>query len=164
MSVPQPPERQARGDTRSALLSRTREELDRIVQAKRQGNAEKIGARVGRVLTKTRMGKFVLWSVEDGRLEWRFDAEKIVAEKRFDGCYIICGNVPVERMAKQALVASYKSLALVENAFRNLKTVQLEMRPVYHKTDDRIRAHVFLCVLAYYLQWHVNQRLAPPFC
>ena len=66
-------------------------------------------------------------------------------------------------MAKQALVASYKSLALVENAFRNLKTVQLEMRPVYHKTDDRIRAHVFLCVLAYYVQWHVNQRLAPLF-
>ena len=78
------------------------------------------------------------------------DEEKIAAEKRFDGCYIICGTVPTERMAKQALVASYKSLALVENALRNLKTVQLEMRPVYHKTDDRIRAHVF-------------QRLAPLF-
>jgi len=151
------------GDTRTALLSRTREELDRVAQAKRPGDAEKIGARVGRLLAKTKMGKFVIWNVKDGRLEWHFDEDKIAAEKRFDGCYIICANVPTERMAKQALVASYKSLSLVENAFRNLKTVQLEMRPVYHKTDDRIRAHVFLCVLAYYVQWHVNQRLAPLF-
>ena len=158
-----PQSAQREGDTRSALLTRTRDELDRIAQVKRQGDAEKIGARVGRLLAKTKMGKFVIWRVEDGRLQWCFDEEKIAAEKRFDGCYIICGNVPAERMAKQALVASYKSLALVENAFRNLKTVQLEMRPVYHKTDDRIRAHVFLCVLAYYLQWHVNQRLAPLF-
>jgi hypothetical protein len=158
-----PQSAQREGDTRSALLSRTREEMDRVAKAKRQGDAEKIGARVGRLLAKTRMGKFVIWSVKDGRLQWCFDEEKIAAEKRFDGCYIICGTVPAERMAKQALVASYKSLALVENAFRNLKTVQLEMRPVYHKTDDRIRAHVFLCVLAYYVQWHVNQRLAPFF-
>jgi transposase len=135
-----PQSAQREGDTRSALLSRTREEMDRVAKAKRQGDAEKIGARVGRLMAKTRMGKFVIWSVKDGRLQWCFDEEKIAAEKRFDGCYIICGTVPAERMAKQALVASYKSLALVENAFRNLKTVQLEIRPVYHKTDDRIRA------------------------
>ncbi|MBK7423026.1 MAG: IS1634 family transposase [Propionivibrio sp.] len=158
-----PQSAQREGETRSALLRRTREELDRVAQAKRPGDAEKIGARVGRLLAKTRMGKFVVWSVESGHLEWRFDEEKIAAEKCFDGCYIICGNVPAERMSKRELVASYKSLALVEDAFRNLKTVQLEIRPVYHKTDDRIRAHVFLCVLAYYLQWHMNQRLAPLF-
>ena len=158
-----PQSAQRETDTRTALLSRTREELDRISQAKRIGDAEKIGARVGRLLAKTKMGKFVVWSVQDGRLEWRFDEEKIADEKLFDGCYIICSNVPAERMSKQELVASYKSLALVENAFRNLKTVQLEVRPVYHKTDDRIRAHVFMCVLAYYLQWHVNQRLASLF-
>ena len=152
-----PQSAQREGETRSALLSRTREELDRVAQAKRPVDAEKIGARVGRLLAKTRMGKFVVWSVESGHLEWRFDEEKIAAEKCFDGCYIICGNVPAERMSKRELVASYKSLALVEDAFRNLKTVQLEIRPVYHKTDDRIRAHVFLCVLAYYLQWHMNR-------
>jgi transposase len=150
-------------DTRAALLARTRDELNRIVKSKRKGDAEKIGARVGKLLAKTKMGKFVVWSVEDGCLVWSFDEDKIAAEKLFDGCYIICGNVPAERMSKQELVASYKSLALVETAFRNLKTVQLEVRPVYHKTDDRIRAHVFLCVLAYYLQWHMNQRLAPLF-
>jgi len=158
---PQSAKREA--DTRAALLSRTRDELNRVAQTKRKGNAEYIGARVGRLLGKTKMGKFVIWSVEDGHLTWCFDEEKIAAEKLFDGCYIICSNVPAKSMTKQELVASYKSLALVENAFRNLKTVQLEVRPVYHKTDDRIRAHVFLCVLAYYLQWHMNQRLAPLF-
>jgi len=114
-----PQSAQRETDTRTALLSRTREELDRISQAKRIGDAEKIGARVGRLLAKTKMGKFVVWSVQDGRLEWRFDEEKIADEKLFDGCYIICSNVPAERMSKQELVASYKSLALVENAFRN---------------------------------------------
>jgi len=66
-------------------------------------------------------------------------------------------------MDKQEIVASYKKLALAEQAFRNLKSVQLEIRPVYHKTDDRIRCHVFLCMLAYYIQWHMNQRLTPLF-
>jgi transposase len=68
-------------------------------------------------------------------------------------------EVPKEKMAASEVVASYKKLALVEEVFRSLKTVQLEVRPVYHKTDDRIRTHVFLCTLAYYLQWHLKQRL-----
>jgi len=156
-----PQSAQREGDTRTALLERTRNELTRIADSKRKAGDDKVGARVGRVLAKTKMGKFVIWQVQDGHLAWQFDENKIAAEKCFDGCYIICGTVPAERMSKQALVASYKSLSLVETAFRNLKTVQLEVRPVYHKTDDRIRAHVFLCVLAYYLQWHMNQRLAP---
>ena len=79
---------------------------------------------------------------------WSFDQDKIVAEKLFDGCYIVSGEVPKEKMAASEVVASYKKLGLVEEAFRSLKTVQLEVRPVYHKTDDRIRSHVFLCTLA----------------
>jgi transposase len=71
--------------------------------------------------------------------------------------------VPPEQMAKAQVVASYRKLSLVEDAFRNLKTVQLEVRPVYHKKDDRIRSHVFLCMLAYYLQWHAQERLQPIF-
>ena len=109
------------------------------------------------------MGKFVRWDVLDGRLSWNFDQDKIVAEKLFDGCYIVSGEVPKEKMAASEVVASYKKLGLVEEAFRSLKTVQLEVRPVYHKTDDRIRSHVFLCTLAYYLQWHLKQRLEPLF-
>src|SRR3972149_1393891 len=148
-------------DTRKGLIEATRKALEKIAQSKRKASVEKIAARVGRVLGKTKMGKFVEWAVEDGHLKWRVKEDKIEQEELLDGCYIIATDVPVELMAKQEIVASYKKLALVEQAFRNLKSVQLEVRPVYHKTDDRIRCHVFLCMLAYYLQWHMHQRLKP---
>jgi transposase len=169
--------------TRADLLELTRQKLEAIAQGRKKktpGRApdkkagtkprpakapapEKIGARVGRVLQRYKMGKFVVWSVVAGKLEWRFDQEKIQSEQRLDGCYVIVADVPPEKMAKAQLVASYKKLSLVEQAFRNLKTVQLEVRPVYHKKDERIRAHVFLCLLAYYLQWQARQRLQPLF-
>ncbi len=151
------------GKTRERLLERTRAALDKIASSKRRASAKTLGARVGRVLERSKMGKFVRWDVLDGRLSWSFDQDKIVAEKLFDGCYIVSGEVPKEKMAASEVVASYKKLGLVEEAFRSLKTVQLEVRPVYHKTDDRIRTHVFLCTLAYYLQWHLKQRLEPLF-
>ena len=90
------------------------------------------------------------------------DTDKIALEKRFDGCYIIRTDVTTDQMNTAEVVHAYKSLTFVERAFRNLKTVQLEIRPVYHKNDDRIRSHVFLCMLAYYLlllcqiERHVN--------
>jgi len=141
---------------------------DKKTQAKtpkktKGASAETIGARVGRVLQRYKMGKFVQWSAPEGKLVWRFDQEKIQAEERFDGCYVVVADVPPDQMAKAQVVASYKKLSLVEDAFRNLKTVQLEVRPVYHKKDDRIRSHVFLCMLAYYLQWHAQERLQPIF-
>ena len=149
--------------TRARLLERTRAELDRIAGSRRRASAKTLGARVGRVLERTKMGKFVRWDVIDGRLSWSFKQDKIAAEELFDGCYIVSGQVPKEKMAATEVVASYKKLGLVEEAFRNFKTVQLEVRPVYHKTDDRIKSHVFLCTLAYYLQWHFKQRLEPLF-
>jgi len=151
------------GKTRERLLERTRAELDKIAGSKRRAGAKTLGARVGRVLERSKMGKFLRWDVLDGRLSWSFDQDKIAAEKLFDGCYIVSGEVPKEKMAASEVVASYKKLGLAEEAFRSLKTVQLEVRPVYHKTDDRIRSHVFLCTLAYYLQWHLKQRLEPLF-
>ena len=149
--------------TRKALLNNTRKTLDIIAQTKRKATAENLGKRVGKVLAKTRMEKFVQWEVKEGRLQWSFKEEKVYAEEILDGCYIINSDVPKELMDKQEIVASYKKLTLVEQAFRNLKSVQLEVRPVYHKTDARIQCHVFLCMLAYYLQWHMNQRLKPLF-
>ena len=151
------------GATRERLLERTRAELDKIAGSRRRASAQKLGARVGRVLERSKIAKFVRWDVIDGGLSWSFDQDKIAAEKLFDGCYIVSAEVPKEKMAAAEVVASYKKLGLVEEAFRNLKTVQLEVRPVYHKTDDRIQSHVFLCTLAYYLQWHMKQRLAPLF-
>jgi len=155
--------------TRNELLERTRQALERIAatalkshKTKHPASDELIGARVGTALTKTKMGKYVIWQMQAGGiLDWRLDDEKIAADQLLDGCYVIKTNVSAEVMNKDQTVARYKILSQVEQAFRNLKTVSLEMRPMYHKTDDRIRSHVFLCMLAYYLQWHLTRRLAP---
>jgi len=159
-------------DTRQRLLDLTTAGLRGIADYKQKTTVEKLGARVGKVLAKYKMGKFIQWSIDAGqdharsrqhRLNWSIDTDKVAHERRFDGCYIISTDVEKERMNTLQVVTAYKSLAFVERAFRNLKTVQLEIRPVYHKNDDRIRCHVFLCMLAYYLQWHMERRLAPLF-
>ena len=137
--------------------------MEKIAQSPRREKDEVIGARVGKLLARYKMGKFVTWSVIEKKLQWSFDEAAIAAEQVFDGCYVIRADVPKELMAATELVLTYKSLSLVEQAFRNLKTVSLEMRPIYHKSDDRIRSHVFICMLAYYLQWHMTQRLKPLF-
>lgn len=149
--------------TRRRLLDCTRDGLEKIARSPRREKDEIIGARVGKLLARYKMGKFVNWSVAGKKLQWAFDEAAIAAEQVFDGCYVIRADVPKELMTATELVLTYKSLSLVEQAFRNLKTVSLEMRPVYHKTDDRIRSHVFICMLAYYLQWHMTQRLKPLF-
>lgn len=149
--------------TRQRLLERTQETLNQIVARKKKGSTEKLSAQVGKILARYKMGKFVAWQIEEGRLKWHFKEAHIEQEKLFDGCYIISATVPKEQMNQDEVVKSYKNLSVVEQAFRNLKTVSLEIRPVYHKKDDRIRSHVLLCVLAFYLQWHMQQRLKPLF-
>jgi len=161
--------------TRQALMDKTREALERIAHGctLRSTSDKTIGERLGRVFEKYGMGKFVETWTEDiqvgkqqkpGKImRWGFKQEKIDLEQATDGCYVIASDVPGETMGAEETVATYKSLGQVEQAFRNLKTASLELRPIYHKTDDRIRAHAFLCMLAYYLQWHLEQRLAPLF-
>lgn len=149
--------------TRNSLLAKTSEALNEIASSKRKTTTEKISARVGKLLSKTKMGKFITWKVVNEKLQWSMNTDLVDTEQLIDGCYIITSDVPQEKMQSQEIVASYKKLTLVEKAFRNLKTVQLEVRPVYHKTDDRIRCHVFICMLAYYLQWHMTKRLQPLF-
>lgn len=149
--------------TRQRLLDRTREALDKIVGRKKKGSTEKLSAQVGKILAHYKMGKFVEWQIEAGRLKWHLKEDHIKQEKLFDGCYIVSATVPKEQMNQDEVVGTYKNLSVVEQAFRNLKTVSLEIRPVYHKKDDRIRSHVFLCVLAFYVQWHMQQRLKPLF-
>ena len=158
--------------TRQRLLDLTATALAEIAAYKRATTVEKLGARVGKALAKYKMRKFIQWSIDadkekatsrEHRLIWSIDANKVAQEKRFDGCYIVTSDVDKDQMNTMEVVHAYKSLTFVERAFRNLKTVQLEIRPVYHKNDERIRGHVFLCMLAYYLQWHMEQRLAPLF-
>lgn len=158
--------------TRRRLIQLSEEGLKKIADYKQKTSVEVLGARVGRHLAKYKMGKFFKWHVDADpgakksrahQLVWSLDEEKVGAEQRLDGCYIIRTDVGAESMGQEEVVAGYKALGNVERAFRNLKTTQLEIRPVYHKLDDRIKAHAFLCVLSYYVQWHLVERVRPIF-
>lgn len=154
---------------RQELLSLTGKELERVAKTalrsqstKAPASAELIGARVNKVLEQTKMGKYVDWKVASpGVLEWHLDAEQIKSDQALDGCYVVKTTLSKDAMDKDQVVASYKGLSKVEQAFRNMKTVSLELRPIRHRKDERIEAHVFVCMLAYYLQWHMVQRLEP---
>lgn len=158
---PQSAERETK--TRQALMERTGKALDQIASRKKRAAAQRIGAQVGKIFGRTKMAKFVHWEVKDGRLVWQWRKELVTEEGSMDGCYVVRTNVDSSRMDKNQVVGTYKKLALVEQAFRNLKTVQLEVRPVHHKEDHRMESHVLVCMLAYYLQWHMEQRLIPLF-
>ena len=147
--------------TRDALMKRSAKALNRIASRRKRASPERLGSQVGRILLKTKMGKLIDWNVTDGRLEWQWKQARLNDEQAMDGCYIIRTTVQVGRMDKQKVVETCKQLALVEQAFRNIKTARLEVRPIHHKLDDRIRAHILLCTLAYHLQWHMQKRLQP---
>src|SRR5208283_3365854 len=151
---------------RDELMAATERNLSRIRQAvlrKRaplRGRAE-IGLAVGSVFDKHKMGKHFELIITDTSLVYRRTDEKIAAEARLDGIYVIRTNVPKEALSPEDTVGAYKALAQVERAFRSTKTVDLEIRPVFHWTAPRVRAHVFLCMLAYYVEFHMRRRLAP---
>ena len=144
--------------TRQALLQKTTDELDTIVSSTRKTRYSK-EIRVGRVVNKYKMGKFILFEGSGDNLYYRLNTEKIAEESALDGCYVICSDVLPEDMTAIEAVDKYKSLMHVEQAFKSMKTVRLEVRPIFHKTDDRIRCHVFICMLAYYVMWHMKQGL-----
>ena len=151
---------------REELLAATERDLTRIqlaVARKRdplRGTAE-IALAVGKVINKHKMAKHFDLDITDATFSFARKAAEIAAEAATDGVYVIRTSLPAETCDDATTVPSYKSLALVERAFRCIKTVDLHVRPVYHRLADRVRAHVFLCMLAYYLEWHMRQRLAP---
>lgn len=156
--------------TRETLIKKTTDKLEEITNYKQSTTPEILGARIGKVLTQYHTGKYINWSIEadkaaekscDHKVIWALNNEAIEKDRKLEGCYIITTNVKPEDMTIAQVVESYKRLMSVEKAFRNLKTVQLEVRPIYHKKDERIRAHVFLCMLAYYVQWHCQQLYIP---
>lgn len=120
-----------------------------------------IALRVGRVIERFHMAKHFELAITDTALHWRRKDEGIAAEAALDGLYVIRTSLPKEQLDGPAAVAAYKSLAHVERAFRSMKTVDLNVRPVFHYSESRVRAHVFLCMLAYYVEWHMRQRLRP---
>lgn len=154
-----------RARKRESLLGATEKELEKIAEATRRTRRplrgkDAIGVRVGRVLGRFKVGKHFLYEIEEGHFRYERDKESILREAALDGVYVIRTSVSREALGAEAVVDSYKSLSAVERAFRTEKT-DLEVRPIHHRAPDRVRAHVFLCMLAYYVQWHMRQALAP---
>ena len=149
-------------ETRKALLKKTADELDKIIASTKKSKYSK-EMRIGKVIGKYKMGKFFTFEGEGDEVKYALDEKRIEQESSLDGCYVIYTDVSPDDMAAVEAVESYKGLARVEQAFRSMKTVKLEIRPIYHKKDERIRCHVFICMLAYYVMWHMKQRLQPLF-
>jgi hypothetical protein len=151
---------------REELLLATESELERIQKevsrrTKTPLGKSDIGVKVGRVIGRFKMGKHFDWSIEEGSFRWSRRAESIQLEEALDGIYVVRTSEPKERLSAEDAVRNYKRLAEVERAFRCLKGIDLKIRPIHHRIDDRVRAHIFLCTLAYYLEWHMRKAWAP---
>ena len=155
-----------RGRKRQELLTATEKELARIGQeaARRKHKpltAAEIGVKVGKVLGRFKMGKHFHYTVGEGSFQWSRREEAIRQEAALDGIYVLRTSEPAERLSAADTVRSYKSLAQVEQAFRSLKGIDLLVRPIRHRSEHRVPAHIFLCLLAYYVEWHMRRALAP---
>ncbi len=155
-----------RARKRRELLDATEQELVDIQARVRRARqplrgADKIGLAVGAVLGRRKVAKHFQIAITDTDLRFLRDEAAIAAEAALDGFYVLRTNLPQEALSAADTVRAYKSLARVERAFRSMKTVDIELRPVFHWAAPRVRAHVLLCMLAYYLEWHMRQALAP---
>jgi transposase len=153
-----------RSHKRRALLEATQQELQKV-RARVERGALKgqtaIALRVGRVLNKYKVGKHFSLDISEKRFAFRLLEEQIAAEAALDGIYVIRTSVPKKKMSAADAVRNYKALANVERAFRSLKTVDLKVRPIHHHLENRVRAHIFLCMLAYYVEWHLLEAWRP---
>jgi transposase len=155
-----------REKTRQSLLAATEKELQKVVNAisrrrKPLKTAQDIGIAVGKVINKYKVGKHFKVEIKESFLSFQRKTESIDAEAKLDGIYIVRTSVPEEDLTADETVRAYKQLSVAEQAFRSLKTVDLKVRPIFHYLEGRVRAHVFLCMLAYYVEWHMRQKLAP---
>ena len=117
--------------------------------------------RAGKIINHYKMAKHFILTIRDGHLGWARKEDAIKNEELLDGIYVIRTSEPAERLTAADGVRSYKRLALVEQAFRCLKGIDLLVRPIHHRTADRVRAHILLCLLAYYVEWHLRQAWEP---
>ena len=148
---------------RAALLKATAEALEKIQGMVARGylkEADKIGVRVGRAINQYKMAKHFKLEVAEGQFSFEVDEEKISAEAALDGIYVIRTSLADALSAADA-VRHYKALSQVERAFRSIKTMDLEVRPIYHRQEPRVRMHLFLCMLAYYVKWHMMEAWRP---
>jgi transposase len=155
-----------RGRKRRELLQATEQALTKVgkqvVRRKKKPLKEaEIALKVGKVLGRYKMGKHFLYTIGEGKFQWSRREQTIEQEAKLDGIYVIRTSESEERLSAADTVRSYKSLAQVERAFRTLKGMDLRIRPIHHRTEDHVRAHIFLCMLAFYVEWHMRQALAP---
>ena len=118
---------------------------------------DEIGVKVGKVINRFKMAKHFTWTIKDGAFDWSRNQDSIQQEAALDGIYVVRTSEPAARLSAEDAVRGYKDLARVEQAFRCLKGIDLRVRPIRHRTEDHVRAHIFLCVLAYYVEWHLRQ-------
>jgi transposase len=149
-----------RAHKREALIAATTEELDKVrnmvARGKLKGSA-KIGVRVGKVVNKYKVAKHFELTITDHSFTFSLLRKHIAAEAALDGIYVIRTGVPKRTMNSGDVVRNYKALSSVERAFRSLKTVDLKVRPIHHRLENRVRAHILLCMLAYYVEWHMRE-------
>ncbi|HXP17730.1 MAG TPA: IS1634 family transposase [Terriglobales bacterium] len=155
-----------RGRKRQALLQATEKELAKVVQqvarrTKKPMKEAEIALKVGKVLGQYKMGKHFVCTMGAATFQWARREESIQQEAKLDGIYMIRTSESAERLSAEDTVRSYKSLAQVERAFRCMKGVDLLVRPIRHRTEDRVPAHIFLCLLAYYVEWHMRRAWSP---
>ena len=145
---------------REELLAATERNLEKIkarVDAGKLAGQDEIGLRVGKLVNQYKVAKHFELAIGNTSFTFARKLQGIAAEATLDGLYIIRTSVAAEQMDAADCVRNYKSLANVERAFRSLKTIDLKVRPIHHRTADRVRAHIFLCVLAYYVEWHMRE-------
>ena len=149
-----------RAHKREDLLAATERNLDKIkarVDAGKLGGQDAIGLRVGKIINQYKVAKHFELSISDAAVSWTRKSDRIAAEAALDGIYIVRTSVPAAQMDAPECVRSYKSLANVERAFKSMKTIDLKVRPIHHRLADRVRAHILLCMLAYYVEWHLRE-------
>jgi transposase len=153
-----------RAHKREELMTATAALLDKIkerVKAGRLTDKSDIGLRVGKVVDRYKVAKHFKVDIGDGAFRYSVKEASVAKEAALDGIYVVRTNVAADAMSADDVVRSYKRLTRVERAFRSMKTVDLNVRPIHHRLDHRVRAHVFLCMLAYYVEWHLRRAWAP---
>jgi transposase len=155
-----------RARKRNELLAATERKLDEVLRATTRKKRplrgkDKIGKRLGAVCNKYKVAKHFHFKITETSFSYTRKEEQIAAEAALDGIYVVRTSAPEQVLSTEQTVQSYKSLSRVERAFRTMKTVDLKIRPIHHNLEDRVRCHVFICMLAYYVEWHMREALAP---
>lgn len=147
-----------RSESRQSLLESTTLILQKIQESVQKGRLQgkdKIGLRVGRNINQFKMAKHFVLDIQDGHFSFQIDDAKVAAEAALDGLYVVRTPLTADQMDSASVVRSYKRLAMIERGFRAFKSMDLQVRPIYHRLEKRVKAHLFLCLLAYYVQWHM---------